>query len=441
MNENYSKSIELYERAKKVMPAGVSSHLRSLEKPVPLSFTHAKGSKMYDVDGHVYIDYVLGLGPLILGHSPQRVLAAVHEAMDRGQVYAGQHELETQVAEALIETIDCAEKVRFALSGTDVLQLAVRLAKGFTGRKKIVKFEGHYHGWADNVYISTWVLPDQLGDRSAPPSVLQSKGQSPYTAEETIVLPWNDADMVESVLKKCGDDVACVLMEPAMCNNGGIWAKEGYLEAIRELCDRYGTLLIFDEVITGFRFHPGGVQTLLKVKPDLTTLGKALAAGFPVSALAGREDIMDLIGRGEVMHAGTFNGNVVGMAAALEAIRCLRENDGFLHREMTRRGARLIEGIRSFAEKYGLPVLVNGKETAFHVHFTERKELLEYRHLMENDNKSYNRFQKGLIDYGVRLIFRGNWYLSAAHTDEDIDFTLEQVDRVMAEMKQEQQQG
>lgn len=434
MKRRYRKSTELYERAQKVMPAGVSSHLRSLEKPVPLAFSHAEGAKMFDVDGNMYIDYVMGLGPLILGHSPKRVVEAAQFAVSRGQVYAGQHELEAEVAEILVEVIDCAEKVRFALSGTDVVQLAVRLAKAYTGRNKMVKFEGHYHGWADNVYVSTWILPNQLGERSRPPAILQSKGQSKYVAEETIVLPWNDADILESVLKRQGDDVACVLMEPAMCNNGGIWPRPGYLEAVREMCDRYGVLLIFDEVITGFRFHPGGLQTLLRVTPDLTTLGKALAAGFPVSALAGRDEFMQLIAKGEVMHAGTFNGNIIGMAAALETLRTLCENKGQLHKMMTQRGARLMKGIRALAEKYGLPVLVSGKETAFHVHFTPRKELFEYRDLMDNDGKSYNYFQKRLIDLGVRLIFRGNWYLSSAHTDEDIDFTLEQLDRVMAEM-------
>jgi glutamate-1-semialdehyde 2,1-aminomutase len=434
MKHSYQKSIELYERAQKVMPAGVSSHLRSLEKPVPLAFSRAEGAKMFDVDGNAYIDYVLGLGPLILGHSPRRVLEAAHAAMEQGQIYAGQHELEAEVAEILVQVIDCADKVRFALSGTDVVQLAVRLAKGFTGRSKIIKFEGHYHGWADNVYISTWVLPDQLGDRSRPPSILQSKGQSNCVAQETIVLPWNDADMLESTLKCHDDEVACVLMEPAMCNNGGIWPRPGYLEEVREMCDRFGVLLIFDEVITGFRFHPGGVQTLLGVTPDLTTLGKALAAGFPVSALVGRDEIMRLIAKGEVMHAGTFNGNVVGMAAARETLHCLRENDGQLHKDMILRGARLMEGIRASACKYDLSVLVSGRETAFHVHFTHHKELFEYRDLMDNDGKRYNYFQKRLIDFGVRLIFRGNWYISAAHTDEDIDFTLQQVDRVMAEM-------
>jgi len=432
--ETHQKSIELYERAKKVMPAGVSSHLRSLEKPVPLSFTHAQGSRMFDVDGNVYIDYVLGLGPLILGHSHQRVLEAVSQAMHRGQIYAGQHELEAATAELLIKLIDCAELVRFALSGTDVTQLALRLAKAYTGRPKVIKFEGHYHGWADNVYVSTWVLPDQLGDRAQPPSILHSKGQSAFVGQETIVLPWNDAEALETVLKRQGDEVACLIMEPAMCNNGGIWARPGYLKAVREMCDRFGVVLIFDEVITGFRFHPGGVQTLLGVVPDLTTLGKAVAGGFPVSALVGREKIMRLIGTGEVMHAGTFNGNVVGLAAAFETITCLMEDNGRLHREMTVRGARLMAGLRANAARYGLPVMVSGRETAFHVHFTPRRELFEYRDLMDNDGKSYNFFQKRLLELGVRLIFRGNWYLSAAHTDEDIDFTLTQAEKVMAEM-------
>ena len=434
MNHNYSGSIELYESAKKVMPAGVSSHLRSLEKPVPLSFLRAEGSKLYDVDGNTYIDYVLGLGPLILGHSPPRVIAAAKAALDRGLIYAGQTDLEIQVAEQLIDMIDCAEKIRFALSGTDVVQLAVRLSKAYTGRNKIIKFEGHYHGWADNVYVSTWILPHQLGDRSHPPSILQSKGQSPAAAEETIVLPWNDADMVASALKRHGDDVACIIMEPIMCNTGGIMPKAGYLATVRDLCDRYGVVLIFDEVISGFRFHPGGAQTLLGVTPDLTTLGKALAAGFPVSALAGKNEIMSLIGKGEVMHAGTFNGNIVGMAAANETLKCLKENNGKIYLEMRQRGARLMDGIRAIARVYDLPVLVSGKETAFHVHFTEQTELNEYRDLMDSDGKRYNQFQKALIDHGVRLIFRGNWYLSSAHSDEDIDTTLNRVESVMSQM-------
>ncbi|MEW6261479.1 MAG: aspartate aminotransferase family protein [Thermodesulfobacteriota bacterium] len=434
MSRSHEKSIELYERAKEVMPAGVSSHLRSLEKPVPLSFSQAQGAKMFDVDGNVYIDYVLGLGPLILGHTPPRVIEAVAAAMNRGQVYAGQHELETQVAETLVEVIDCAEMVRFALSGTDVTQLSLRLAKAFTGRSKIIKFEGHYHGWADNVYVSAWVSPPQLGDRSKPPSILHSQGQSSFLAEETIVLPWNDADILESVLERRGKEVAGIIMEPAMCNSGGIWPRPGYLEAVREMCHRHGVVLIFDEVISGFRFHPGGLQTLLGVTPDLTTLGKAMAGGFPVSALVGRRDIMKLIAGGEVMHAGTFNGNVVGLAAARETLSCLRENDGQIHREMTARGKRLMSGLRERAVRYDLPVLVSGRETAFHVHFTPRRELFEYRDLLDNDGRSYNVFQKRLMELGVRLIFRGNWYLSAAHSDEEIEYTLNQVDRALEEM-------
>lgn len=434
MEFNYTKSIELYERAQKVMPAGVSSHLRSLEKPVPLAFSHAEGSHLYDLDGNVYIDYVLGLGPLILGHTPPRVVEAVQRIVNKGQIFAGQHELETEVAEILIDLIDCAEKVRFALSGTDVTQLAVRLAKAYTGKNKIIKFEGHYHGWADNVYVSAWIPPNQLADRSNPPIILHSKGQSPFIKQETIVLPWNDLDLLEKAINLEGENIAGVLMEPAMCNNGGIWPRPGYLEGVRELCTRHGILLIFDEVITGFRFHPGGLQSLVNVIPDLTTLGKALGGGFPIFALVGRNEIMDLIASGEVMHAGTFNGNPVGMAAALATMECLRENGGAIYKDMERKGKLLMEGIQNAARKYELTVLVSGRETAFHVHFTKRKELFEYRDLMDNDWKSYNYFQKRLVDLGVRVIFRGNWYLSAAHTDEDIEFTLNQVDKVMSEL-------
>jgi len=338
------------------------------------------------------------------------------------------------VAEILVETIDCAEQVRFALSGTDVVQLAIRLAKAYTKKGKIIKFEGHYHGWADNIYVSTWIPANQAGDRARPVPILHSQGQSPYVKKETIVLPWNDLNLLKDALERDGRDVACVIMEPAMCNNGGIWARPGYLEGVRELCSKHRVLLIFDEVITGFRFHPGGLQTLLKVTPDLTTLGKAVGGGFPLAALGGPAKIMSLIATGEVMHAGTFNGNPIGMAATLATLETLRENGGKVFQGMIHRGKRLMEGIREAAKKFKQQLLVNGRETAFHVHFTPKTELFEYRDLLANDWNKYNYFQKRLIDFGVRVIFRGNWYLSAAHTEEDISYTLEQVNRVLSEM-------
>ncbi|HYF01302.1 MAG TPA: aspartate aminotransferase family protein, partial [Planctomycetota bacterium] len=276
---NHEKSKALYERSRRVIPGGVSSNIRARWKPFPLFYSHGRGSRIWDVDGHEYIDYVLGRGPLLLGHSPEPVIEAVKRQLDRGLMYAGQHELEIEVAEAVSRMVPCAERVRFSNSGSEAVHMALRLARAATGRVKHVRFEGHYHGWFDNVFYSYAPTLEDAGPRESPRAVPVSKGQPPSDAENVIVLPWNDLALVEKTFREHGPDIAALITEPVMCNSGGILPKPGYLEGLRRLCTRHGVVLIFDEVITGFRVSPGGAQTLFGVTPDLATFAKAVAGG------------------------------------------------------------------------------------------------------------------------------------------------------------------
>ncbi|OUC06742.1 hypothetical protein RY27_19140, partial [Litorilinea aerophila] len=273
----WQRSRSYFERARQSLAGGVSSNVRLLAQPFPLFFDRAEGALIYDVDGNAYIDYVLGQGPLILGHSHPAVLDAVNAAMRRGQLYAGQHELEFILAEKLVELVPAAELCRFGLSGSEMVQAAMRLARAVTGRTKILRFEGHYHGWFDNVLISVAPPLDQAGPRERPRPVAGSAGQVESALADFVVLPWNDLALVETLFQEMGEELAAVMLEPMMCNTGAIPPEPGYLEGLRQLCDRYGTLLYFDETITGFRLGLQGAQGRFGVTPDLASFAKAMA--------------------------------------------------------------------------------------------------------------------------------------------------------------------
>ena len=336
----YQRSAELFERAKKTIAGGVTSDVRISMKPMPLYFERGEGAMLYDVDGNGYIDYALGQGPLILGHSPPAVLDAVEEAMRRGQIYAGQSELEVQAAEAVADLVPCAGLCRFSLSGSEAVHAAVRLAKAVTGRRKLLRFEGHYHGWFDNVLVG----PSGDGDGAT----AMTEGQSPGAVAEVIVQPWNDLDAIEATFARHGGELAAVIMEPVMCNTGVIPPDDDYLEGVRAYCDRYGSLLILDEVITGFRLAPGGAQERLGVTADLATYGKALAGGFPASAIVGRSDLMERFGSG-VNHSGTFNGNIISSAATVAALHELTRDDNAAYKRIEHSGSALMTGLREIA--------------------------------------------------------------------------------------------
>ncbi|MCB0106463.1 MAG: aspartate aminotransferase family protein [Caldilineaceae bacterium] len=428
----WSRSEEMLERAKRSLAGGVSSNVRLLSKPQPLFFERAAGAEIYDVDGNRYIDYVLGQGPMILGHSHPAVLDAVDAAMRKGQLYAGQHALEFEVAEKLVELIPSAELCRFGLSGSEMVQAAMRLARAITGRTKILRFEGHYHGWFDNVLISVAPPLEQAGPREQPNVLPGTPGQTASALTDFYVLPWNDLALVEALFAEHGHEIAAIMTEPMMCNTGAIPPEPGFHEGLRRLCDEHGALLYFDETITGFRLGLHGAQGRFGVTPDLASFAKAMAGGFANAALVGKADYMRRFAEG-VNHSGTFNSNVIAMAASAAAIAELEKNNGAIYTQLDQIGRKLMRGLHELGQRHGLPLHVQGVPTAFHLSFTDLDALRDYRdYAGACDKERYSRFCVAMLERGVRLIERGVWYISAAHTDAHVDATLEAADAALA---------
>jgi glutamate-1-semialdehyde 2,1-aminomutase len=408
--------------------------VRAAERPFPLFFSHAAGATITDVDGNEYIDYVLGQGPMVLGHSHPAVLDAVDLAMRRGQLFAGQHELEIEVAEALVRLVPCAELCRFGVSGSELVQAAMRLARAVTGRTLILRFEGHYHGWFDNVLLNVGAPVEQSGPREHPELLLASAGQTSSVLGDYLLLPWNDLALVERLFAERGHEIAAVMTEPMMCNTGAIPPAPEFLSGLRRLCDQYGALLYFDEIITGFRLGLGGAQGRFGVTPDLATFAKALAGGFATAALVGRRAYMERF-TSDVNHSGTFNGNVISMAAAAAALTELQRDDGAVYRHMDDLGSALIDGIRALAQRLSLPILVQGFPTAFHVSFTQLGTIGDYRdYALHCDKERYTRLKVALLRRGVRVLDRGIWYISAAHTHAHVEQTLNVLREALQEI-------
>jgi len=316
------KSKKLFEEARRFTPGGVHSGIR-FSKPYPIFIERACGSRIYDVDNNEYVDYHLAFGPVILGHSPTRVIEAVKDQLDRGIIFGLSNELEVKVARKIIQHVPSAQMVKFCNTGTEATYHAVRVARAFTRRNKIIKFEGAYHGWHDYVNISVGPSLGEAGPKELPDPVPDSEGIPKNILESTIILPFNDLSVLEKTIRKYEDEIAAVITEPIMHGNACCtMPKEGYLKALREICDQYNVLCIFDEIVTGFRHGLGGAQRIFGIKPDITTFAKAMANGFPVAAVCGREDIMTMFSPlGEVDFGGTYNGNPISMAAALATIR------------------------------------------------------------------------------------------------------------------------
>ena len=430
---SFNRSRELYERSKKSLAGGVSSQVRLGQRPVPLFFERGKGSRLYDVDGNEYIDYVLGQGPDIFGHVPDFLLDAVAHDMQRGQIFAGQHELEIEVSETIQKVIPCAELIRYASSGSEAVQAALRLARAYTGRSKFLKFEGHYHGWLDSVLYSVAPPLESAGAYDAPEATPGSAGQSPGAAEEIVVLPWNDAHVLRDALDRHQGEIAAIIAEPILCNTNCIAPEPGYMEEMRRLCDERGIVLIFDEVITGFRVALGGAQQLLGVTPDMATYAKAMAGGFPVSMFVGKREIMGLLADGTAMHAGTLNSNIMAMSAMKASLARLMEDDGAAYRQLYASGTALIEGLRDTARKHEINVLIQGPGPVFSMAFTDAREITDYRsHRERADEEKYTRFSDGMLERGVRITTGGSWFLSTAHSEQDIEQTLEAADATLA---------
>lgn len=411
------KNGELRERALRCMPGGVNSSMR-LHAP-PIHFARGEGSWIFDVDGNGYIDYLLGWGPAFLGHAPPTVVGAVEEASRRGQVFGAQHELEVEAAEAFVKTVEWADMVRIANTGTEIVQAAIRLARAYTGRRKIVRFDGHYHGWADNIFFSL----------TEPEPMPASVGQTPDDLADCITLPWNDTQALEHLLEDRGEDIAAVLMEPVMYNSAGIVPARGYLEAARDACTRYGVVLIFDEVQTGFRISLGGAAERFGVAPDLATYGKALGGGWPVSALAGRGDVMDFFANPKVVHQGTFNANMMASAALIATLGELRKPG--VYDRLEKVGSKLIDGLRRTASTLGIQMSIRGFPGIFHVAFGNPTGVQDHASGRQLDTDSYKKLHPYLIDEGIWVPIRGTWYVSMAHSVDDVDDTLERFGRAL----------
>jgi glutamate-1-semialdehyde 2,1-aminomutase len=409
-------------RAAQFLPGGVSSNFRLGMQPTPLVFERAEGPYLHDIDGNRLIDYYLGMGPMILGHNPEMVRKAAIAQMEKGLLFGGQSLVEAEAGELFCSVVPCAERVRFCGSGSEAVHLALRLARAATDRRTIVKFEGHYHGWLDNVLVSTAATTETAGLGRRPNRKPGSKGQDEGAWAATEVLSWNDLAAVEARLAQ--GDVAALVMEPAMCNAGAIMPLPGYLEGARAACTKHGTLLIFDEVITGFRVAPGGAQQLFGVTPDLATFGKCLANGFAVAAVAGRADVLDL-SAGAVLHGGTYNAQPIAMAATVATLRALA--DGSAIHSIEPKGRKLMQGIRSGLEAAGIPAIVGGFPQIFHIAFGLTEPARNYRGLMAMDRARYARFCSELLKRRVRALERGAWFLSTTHDDEALDETIAAV--------------
>ena len=433
---DYPTSRRWYERASQSLAAGVSSQFR-VAKPHPMFYDRAAGPFIWDVDGHRFLDFALSQGPMIVGHSHPEVLAAMEAAMRRGQLFAGQHEQEVLLAEALVRLIPSAARVRFSSTGSEATHAVIRMARFATGRSKVLKFEGHYHGWLDGTSWSVNPSLEQAGPVTAPASVPWGGGVPESCRDDVVVAPWNDLAGVEAAFSRHAGTLAAVIAEPVMCNQGCIEPAPGFLQGLRALCDREGAALIFDEIITGFRIDLGGAQAYYGVEPDLAVFGKALGSGLPISALVGGATWFEGIERDAVYHAGTMNSNNICVAAALATLDLLERGDRAAHQRIVRLGSRLRDGLAEIGRRSSLPFVVQGPGPMFHAGFRNQPDpARHYRDVLEYDIASYGRFVAGMAQHGVRLIGRGIWYVSSAHDDDHVDATLEAASVVLAELEE-----
>ena len=417
-----TKSDHLFERAKQLIPGGVNSPVRAFRAVgrAPLFIRQAEGARITDVDGNSYIDYVGSWGPMILGHAHPVVVEAIREAASRGTSYGAPTELEIDLAGEISAAFPSIERVRLTSSGTEAAMSAIRLARGFTGRDRIVKFEGCYHGHSDSLLV-------KAGSGLATFGTPDSAGVPADFARNTVVVPYNDPTVLRRIFEEQGSDIACVIIEPVAGNMGCVPPAHGYLEAVRDITVRHGALLIFDEVITGFRLAYGGAQQFYGVRPDLTCLGKIIGGGLPVGAFGGRADVMDRIAPlGPVYQAGTLSGNPLAVTAGLAMLRLLRDANPY--EELERRSAKLERGFRDAASEAGIASSVNRIGSMLTGFFTDGP-VTDWPGAKMSDTDRYGHFFRLMLEHGIYLApsqFECA-FVSFAHTDEMIEKTIEAV--------------
>ena len=415
----HKKSKELFNKAKRIIPGGVNSPVRAFKAVGgnPIFIESAKGSKLYDVDGNEYIDYVLSWGPMILGHSHPRVVNALKKATQKGTSFGAPTPLEVELATMVRKAYPSMEIMRMVNSGTEATMSAIRAARGFTGRDKVVKFEGCYHGHADGLLV-------KAGSGAATFGVPTSSGVPRDYARNTITLPYNDLQAFKKVCEKTGKSIACVILEPVVGNSGCILPKPGYLEGLRKMTKKYGILLIFDEVMTGFRVSYGGAQKAFRIKPDMTCLGKVIGGGLPVGAYGGKTEIMRKIAPdGPVYQAGTLSGNPLAMTAGIETLKILAKPETY--KKLMAKSKSLEEGMKDAASRAGVKTKFYRAGTMFCTYFTE-KDVYNFNDAATTDMAAFAKFFRKMLERGVNLAPSGYeaGFMSLADTTEDINRTV-----------------
>ncbi len=434
-----AESARLFAQAQEVIASGVNSTARTPRSgwsPYPLFVSHGKGSRIVDVDGNEFIDYLLGLGPMLLGHRPEPVTQAVIDFISqRGTVFALPVADEIALARKIIDAVPSVEQVHLANTGTEAVLYAIRLARAYTRRTQIVRFEGMYHGFSDAVYWSKHPPLDQAGPQSRPVPVPQGPGMADGLENSLIVLPWNDSELLERTIHERGEQIAAVLTEPIMCNTGCILPEPGYLELMRKLTRELGIVLIFDEVITGFRVALGGAQQYYGVTPDLTVMAKGFGGGFPVAAVGGKKEIMQLVADGTVSMAGTYSGNGIAVSAANATLDFLMRPG--IYQGLFDKSERLMLGIRERLESAGLHTKVVGIGPLFQVWFTDAS-IRNYRDAVHHARKDLFRiWWEEMMKRGVLFhpdAFE-NLFVSFAHTETNVECTLRAVESALPELR------
>jgi glutamate-1-semialdehyde 2,1-aminomutase len=426
---SYEKSIEAFKEASKLMPGGVNSPVRAFKSVNmdPIFMEQGKGSKIYDIDGNEYIDYVLSWGPLILGHTNDRVVESIKKVAEMGTSFGAPTEIENELAKLVIERVPSIEVVRMVSSGTEATMSALRLARGYTGRNKIMKFEGCYHGHGDSLLI-------KAGSGVATLGLPDSPGVPEGVAKNTITVPYNDLESVRYAFEQYGDDIAGVIVEPVAGNMGVVPPQPGFLEGLREITEQNGSLLIFDEVMTGFRVGYNCAQGYFNVTPDITCLGKVIGGGLPVGAYGGKAEIMKQIApSGPIYQAGTLSGNPLAMTAGFETLSQLTPDS---YKEFERKADRLEEGLKAAAEKYDIPHTINRAGSMIGFFFTN-EDVINYEKAKTSNLEYFAEYYREMANQGVFLPpsqFEG-LFLSTAHTDEDIEKTVEAAEKAFSKLK------
>jgi glutamate-1-semialdehyde 2,1-aminomutase len=436
------RSRDWYERAGQSLIEGVNSPSRgaAVYWPAPVVLERGSGSRVWDLDENQYVDFMMSFGALIQGHAHPKIIAAASEAMAGGSHFAAATPMEAEAAERFRQMVRSAEAVRFTNSGTEATMLALRLARAHTGRTKFLKFEGHYHGWYDPYCLNGHSHPaDELGPAENPTRFPDSEGIPASVFDDVVLAPWNDLGALKNILRRHGRELAALITEPIMANMGCILPRDGYLQKVCDLAHDVGALFILDEVVTGFRYAPGGCQQYYGLTPDLSTFGKALGAGFAVGAVAGPRAILDRMRSGPrmVLHYGTFNGHRLTMSVIAANLDLLAANHGAIYKQIYEVGDAAIAGLRELFRRRKIDAIVQGFGPMFQIYFTGADRIDDYRdYCRYADQRKYSRFIHGLLDRGIYMTPSNglHWIISTAHTAPDVETLLEAADEVCAEL-------